>query len=185
MSRQTFNRRVTTLDGNGIGQNGPQHKTEATNASAEETENARFEQLGPFRNGALAIDLAAVAMTAGGVDAKAPAAMIAGRKGVICGIAWFSTAPITAGGASALTLQPAVGPGGAALAAQGTPVVVASGGLQQAVVDQIGGSVTKGLDKGYIPFNEGDNLGVLLSTSHTFAPVTGDIVVYLLIRWAT
>lgn len=179
-TRQTQNRRVTTTDNGG-------HKTEAGNVVAEETENARFEQLGPFRKANLAIDLAAVAMSVGGVDADAAGSMIASRAGAIAGIAYAFDAPVSAGGASAATIQAAVAPGGqpTALAAQGNAFLVASGGAQSAVLDESTGSIAKGLEKGMIPFKEGDLLGVLLSSSHTFAPTTADLDVYLLVRWAS
>jgi hypothetical protein len=182
MARQTNNRLVQNLDGGG-------KKTFATTAAAFETENARFDMIGPFRHANCAIDLAGVQMTLGGVDADAPAGIVAPRAGAIVGISYAFDAAITAGGATAAQLQASIAPGGVAgaVAVQGDKFAVASGasGLQSAVLDETKGSISKGLEKGAIPFNEGDFLGIQVSTSHTFAPVTDDVDAYLLVRYAT
>ena len=182
MARQTVNRLVQNLDGGG-------KKTFPTNAAAFETENARFEMIGPFRHADCAIDLVGVQMTLGGVDAAAPAGIVAPRAGAIVGISYAFNAAVSAGGATAAQLQASVAPGGVAgvVAVQGNKFAVASGasGLQSAVLDETTGSIAKGLEKGAIPFNEGDFLGIQISTSHTFAPTTADADAYLLVRYAT
>lgn len=182
MARSTTTRRIEQLD------SGSKKVESASGQPAVETENARFEVLGPFRHANLAIDLSAVAMTLGGVDSDAPQGIVAPRAGAIVGITYASDAAISAGGASAMTLQASVSPGGVAgtPANQGSAFVVASGGAQSASLDMVGGSIKKPtFDAGFVPFNEGDWLQVLLSTSHTFAPTTADVDVYLAVRWAS
>lgn len=177
MARQTFNRRVTTLDSG-------KQTTEATNSPAVESEAARFQQLGGLRRANVAASLAAVQLTPDGVDSDAPTGIVAGRAGEIVGIAYRVNAAISAGGASAAQLQASVAP-----AATGTPAAkgnlfnVASGGAQNASFDETQGDVTQGPSKGAISFNEGDILGVQLTTSGTFAPTTADLDAWLLIRW--
>ncbi len=172
MARQTFNRRVTTLDSG-------KQVTDPTNAPAVESENARFDQIGPLRKANLAINLAAVALTAGGVDADAPVNIVAGRAGEIVGIAYGFSAAIAAGGAPAAPLPATVnGP------AKGDLFSIASGGAQAAVLNETAGDVTSGPSKGAITFQEGDLLSVAITTNGTFAPTTDDVQAYLLVRWA-
>jgi hypothetical protein len=152
------------------------HRETANNAPAQETVNARVDMLGPFRHANEAIDLSAVACTAGGVDSDAPVSILAHSAGQIVGIAYKFSANITAGGATAATVQASIAPGGKTPAAAGDAVAVASGGSdpQLGVVDQ----------STPVAFAKGDGLGINLSTSHTFAPTTDDFDAYLIVRWA-
>jgi hypothetical protein len=170
MARKTNNKRVSTTDKGA-------HRVDNTNAPAVESENARYGQLGPFRHAATAASLTAVAMTVGATAAGSATSIVAGRNGAIVGITYASDAAITAGGASALAPQVAVGPAGAALAAQGTAYAIPSGGAQSGVLNQAGGASSAfGLDPGAVPFNEGDLLGVLL---------TANVDIWLTVRWGS
>lgn len=172
MARTTFNRRVTTLDSG-------KQISDPTNAPAVESENARYDQLGPFRRANVAASLAAVQLTAGGVDADAPVGILAGRAGEIVGVAYGFSAAVSAGGATAAQPQASVN-----AVAKGNLFSVASGGAQSGVLDETAGDVSSGPSKGAITFAEGDRLGCQLTTSGTFAPTTADLDVYLLVRWA-
>lgn len=184
-TRQTTIRRITTLDG------GSKKVESAAGQPAVETENARLDKIGPFRHANCAIDLAAVQMGFGGIsgaEADTPLGVVAPRAGAIVGITYAFDAAISAGGATAAQIQATVAPGGVAgaVAAKGDLFPVASGGAQSAVLDETKGSVTKPVfDKGFIPFSEGDYLGAQLTTSHTFAPTTADLDVFLLVRYAS
>lgn len=169
MSRSTKNVQVSEL------QNGT-HREIPFNEAAQETYNARVNQLGPFRKANLAIDLSAVALTRGGVDADAPTSVLAHSDGVVVAIAYKFGANISAGGATAAQLQATLAPGNANTAAKGDLIAVASGGsaAQAAVVDL----ATP------VAFKKGDALGVVISTSHTFAPTTDDVDVDLIVRYA-
>src|SRR5215831_10432041 len=104
------------------------HKEYAQNAPAQETVNARVDLVGPFRKANLTAGLSATALTAGGVDADAPISVLAHSNGQIIGVEYKFSANITAGGASAATVQPTVAPAGINPAAAGSSVAVASGG---------------------------------------------------------
>jgi hypothetical protein len=156
MARNTSNRRIQQQD-NGT------HFDENSNAQAVESALARFEQVGVYRKANVAAPSAAVPLTLGGVDADtAGQNFLAGRKGVIVGIAWdWSTVP-TAGTAS---LQAQV-----AGTASGDAISILA-------VKGVGDETTE------IPFNEGDLLGLAITTNGAFLPITGDVAAWLLIRW--
>lgn len=171
MSRSTKNRQVEELD------NGS-HRDQPFSAPANETANARVQTIGPFRHANTAIDLSAVAMTLGGVDADAPTQYLAHSSGKILALIYSFNALVSAGGATAASFQPTVAPAAVAAnsAVAGNAVNVASaasGNPQNGVFDQ-----TKD-----IPFAKGDSLGVAMSSSHTFAPTTDDAAVFLVVRF--
>lgn len=176
MARSNQNRRVTdkgTARADEFGNVGP----------AVESANARVDLLGPFRRANMVINMSAVQLTAGGVDADAPTSIQAHSPGKILGISYKFSANISAGGATAAQLQASVAPAATqTAAAQGDAVAVASGGTlaQAAVVDS-----TLSAQPTEIAFNKGDLLGIQLSTSGTLAPATtDDCDAYLIVRWA-
>lgn len=147
-----------------------------------ESANARVDMLGPFRRANLAINLSAVQLTAGGVDADAPTGVLAHSPGKIIGIAYKMSANVTAGGATAAQVQASVAPAATlTAAAQGDAAAIASGGslAQTGVID-----MTTSALPSEIAFSKGDVLGLQLSTSGTFAPTTADFDAYLIVRWA-
>lgn len=169
-SRNTSNRQIEQLD------TGAHRELVGNVGPAVETANARVDLLGPFRRANLAINLSAVQLTLGGVDADAPTSLQAHSSGKILSVSYKMSANITAGGATAAQLQASIAPAATqTVAAKGDVVAVASGGTlaQAALVDQAA----------EVPFAKGDLLGVQLSTSGTFAPITADLDVYLVVRW--
>lgn len=170
MARNTSNRLVEQLDSGA-------HRDTPNNGPAQESANARVDMLGPFRRANLAINLSAVQLTLGGVDADAPTSLQAHSSGKIIGLSYKFSANITAGGATAAQVQASIAPAATqTAAAAGDVAAVASGGsLAQAQnVDQTN----------EVSFNKGDLLGVQLSTSGTFAPAgSNDIDAYLIVRW--
>jgi hypothetical protein len=164
MSRVTTNRKIEDL-GNG------NKRAEAFNAPAFESEAARQDLSPLMRHVNLAIDLTAVALTAGGVDSDAPAYFIAARAGFIDSFTYDISAAISAGGASAFALQCTVNG-----TATGNILTVPSGG----------GSAVSGVQDQTTPvaFAEGDKLSLVVTTSHTFAPTTADLAAALFIRYA-
>jgi hypothetical protein len=173
MARKIGNETVMELGG------GHGHRGTRNGAPAQETANARVQVIGPFRHANTAIDLSASAMTLGGVDADAPTQMLAHSAGKVLGLIYQFNALVSAGGAAAAVIQPTVAPAGvvASAAVAGNVVNVASaasGNPQNGVPDQTN----------EISFSKGDGLGVVLSTSHTFAPTTDDLAVFLVVRWA-
>ena len=170
MARNTINRRVTLNDNNTM-------RSEKTGAPAVESENARVEQVGVWRKANVPISQSGVAMLfGGGVDSDEGTKFIAGRAGHVVGVVWQLTAAATH---TAGSIQPAVGPAGGTLAAQGASVAIDGGGTA-AVVDQNGAAP----DNLGVPFNEGDDLGVLLTTDAAWLPTTTDLQVWLMVRWA-
>jgi hypothetical protein len=169
-SRNTSNRMVEQLDPGS-------HRDLPNNSPAVESANARVDILGPFRRANLAINLSAVQLTLGGVDADAPTSLQAHSSGKILAVSYKFSANITAGGATAAQIQASVAPAATqTAAAAGDVTAVASGGtLAQAAVSD---------ESSEVSFNKGDLLGVQLSTSGTFAPTTADLDVYLVVRWA-
>lgn len=167
MARTTKNRLVENEDNN-------TKKTTATGAPAVETENARFQQLTPFRQANVAASQAGVALRVAGTDTDDSTKYIAARAGRLTGLAWALTAAATH---TAGSIQLAVGPAGGALAAVGTSMAIDGGGTS-AVVDQAGS------DGDGIPFNEGDAIGVLVTTDGAFTPITTDLMVWPVVRWA-
>lgn len=173
MARSTRNRQVTENDKG-------YHKSQSIGAPAQETANARVHMIGPFRKANLTTGMSAVAMTVGGVDSDAATSQLAHSAGEILGMAYQFNANITAGGASAVVVQPTVAPLGvdANVAVAGNSVAIPSGGSTppKGVVDQ-----TSPVAK----FNKGDALGVqIVSTNGSLAPTTDDFNVWLLVRWA-
>lgn len=155
------------------------HRGARDGAPAQETANARVVVIGPFRKANLAAGLSAVAMTLGGVDADAPTSIQAHSAGKILGIQYGVNALITAGGASAIVVQPTVAPAGvdANVAVQGNSVAIASaasGNPQRGIPDQTN----------EIKFSKGDALGMqIVSTNGSFAPTTDDFACFLIVRY--
>lgn len=138
-------------------------KEEDFNAPAVETQNARLEQYGPFRQDNVAASQSAVAMALGAVDAAAPTSMIAARAGRIVGIAAASNADITAG---SMTLAPTIG--GTAQA----QTCVLSDLVQSRVSDFTN-----------IAFVKGAALGIKFTTSADLAPTTAELSAWLVVEW--
>jgi hypothetical protein len=156
MARVTKNRLVEDL-GNGS------KRASKFNGPATESENARFYQGESFRQDSVASGQSAVALTLGGIDTHAPTSFVAGRAGVIAGVAWsLSTASTHTAGSVQVTV------GGTAKG----DVVKIDGGGTAAVVDQ---SVD-------VAFNEGDLIGVAVTTDGSWTP-TPHLNVWPLIRW--
>ena len=165
--RSTKNRQIEELD-NGA------HRDRPFNAPANETANARVELIGPLRHANLAIDLSAVALTAGGVDADAPTTVMAHSSGKILGFSYkFSGSRL--GGRR--DRGPAAGgrrPGGRDPVVQGDVKAIASGASAAPVGV---------FDRAEVTFAKGDAVGMVVTTSHTFAATTDDLDCYLIVRW--
>lgn len=177
MARNTRNETITENDRGG-------HTATSTGAPANETANARVHTIGPFRKANPTAGLSATAMTLGAVDSDAPTQMLMHSAGRIIGMIAQSNANITAGGASAVILQPQVAPAGLSPANQGTAVNLASGGTnpQMSVTDQPVTASSSGPVNG-VPFAKGDGLGCTIATNGAFAPTTADISVWLIVKY--
>jgi len=134
--------------------------------------------IGPFRKANLGASQAATAMAAGGaVDTDAPTQIRMHSSGHILALVYDFDALVTAGGASAATIQPTIAPAGVlanvANATTGNVVVAsaASGNPQGGPVDLI---ETK--------YAKGDALGVTLASAAGFTPTTVDLAVWLVVR---
>lgn len=134
-----------------------------------ETENARLDQVGPFRQDNPAASQANTLQTFGAVDAVAPTGFPAGRAGTIVGIVARSNADLTAGIA---TFRPALD----GVVAGGATTEFAA--LSDLVQTQVGTFATP------VAFTAGQLLGVMLSTNAGYLPVTADMSSYLLVKWA-
>lgn len=171
MARSTANRLIEQLD------TGAHRESSSNVGPAVESANARVDILGPFRRANLAINISAQPLTLGGVDADAPTTVQAHSSGKILAVNYKLGVNITAGGATAVQLQPTVAPAATqTLALAGDVVAIASGGTlaQAAVVDE----------SAEVAFNKGDLLGVQINSSGTLAPAgSNDIDVYLVVRW--
>ena len=165
--RSTKNRQIEELD-NGA------HRDRPFNAPANETANARVELIGPLRHANLAIDLSAVALTAGGVDSDAPTTVMAHSSGNILGFSYKLSGTVTAGGATAAQLQAVVAPAGASPVVKGDVLAIPSGGASAPVGV---------FDSAEVAFKKGDAIGMVVTTSHTFAATTDDLDCYLIVRW--
>lgn len=154
--RALMNRLIEYLD------NG-KFRVSTTNAPAVESENARFDQQGPFRRVNVAASLTASALTRGGVDSDAPTSVVEGRAGRVHGIAYNLSAAVTAG---ALTAKVTV---------NGTETGAAMNlaAAQRGVLDLAAS----------VPFAEGDRLGLSLTSNGSLAPTTAELDADLLIRW--
>lgn len=139
------------------------------NGPIEETENARFEQMGPYRTDNIAASATNTVMTLGAVDAVAPVSFPAGRAGTIVGIAARSNADLSAGTA---TFRPSINGTVAGVAATESAI------LSDTVQTKVGTFTTP------VAFVAGDLLGIMLTTDAGYLPVTADNSAYLLIRWA-
>lgn len=129
-----------------------------------ESENARAEQVGPWRQDNVADSQSGVAITLGATDASAPTEMVAMRSGKIIAIAARSNADLVAG---AVSFQATVGG-----TASGT--AAALGDTIQQVVQELATPTT---------FAKGDRLGVKITTDGNVDPNTIDVSVWLLIKW--
>ncbi len=174
MARKTGNVTVEEL-----AKGGP-HRGTRTGAPAQETANARVIPIGPFRRANLTAGMSATAMTLGGVDSDAPVSLQAHSAGHIIGVQYQVNALVTAGGASAIVVQPTIAPNGvdANVAVAGNSVSIASAGSgapQKAVVDQTAET----------PFAKGDALGMqVVSTNGGLVPATtDDLACWLLVRF--
>lgn len=177
MARNTQNVLVTQNDRGG-------HRQAPGNAPAVETANARVHTIGPFRKANPTAGLAATAMTLGGVDTDAPTQQLMHSSGRVLAVIAQSNANITAGGASAVILQPQVAPSGLNAANQGTAVNLASGGSnpQMGVTDQPNTTVN-GVSQPGFAFAKGDGLLCTIATNGAFAPTTADISVWLVVQY--
>ncbi len=159
MARKTKNRMVETGDA------GFQRET-TTNGQAIESENARLREIGGFRQDNVAASQTGVALTYQGVDATAPVGKVMARAGKIVGLAWQLSAAITAGVA---TIRATIN--GTAV---GDTVSIKSASTTSAVVDQAA----------EVAFNEGDILGVKVTTDGSASPTTSELNVDLTVRLA-
>lgn len=101
MARSLKNRRVS-LTGSSV----PVNREEIAQTDiAVESENARLDTLGPFRQDNVPISQAGVALTYAATDAAAPTSKVVPRGGTFVGLTWSLTAAITAGVA---TIQPTI-----------------------------------------------------------------------------
>jgi hypothetical protein len=144
---------------------GPVARETATSAPAVETEAARLEQVGPYRQDNSAAAQTDVALSLGATDAAAPTELVAGRAGTIIGVVARSNADLTAGTATFRASKNGTGVGGSGC--------VLSDTVQQKISESAA-----------VEFAAGDLLGVLITTNGAFAPVTADVQAYLLVRWA-
>lgn len=169
-SRNSSNRRAQTQD-NGT------HFEEPFNAQAVETANARIDLVGPLRQSNVTASQVGVALNTGIAGADGQPGVVAHSPGSIVAITYSFNAAVTAGGATAAQVQATVAPAATLTpAVKGDVVSIAS----QASPRQA--SVVAETTE--IPFNKGDVLGANLTTSAGFLPVTVDLDVFLLIRWA-
>jgi hypothetical protein len=135
-----------------------------TNEPAPECENARLDQLGPWRQANVAAGQAAVALKLVGIDSDADTPIVAARAGTIVGIAWDFTAAPTAGAASLQATNAGTAGGD----------VVSVVGAQTGVVDLAAPQA----------FARGDKLGLKVTTNGGFLPITTDLMAWLVVKWA-
>jgi len=149
------NRRINDLGGG-------KARTERVNEPALETQNARLEQVGPFRVDALAASQAGVAEKLAATDANAPTGWRAGRGGHVIGIVWDLSTAVTAGTATVQATLNGTGTGDTANLASATS------GVQYLSTP--------------MAFAAGDAVGVKHTTNGAFTP-TPNVRVWLLVRW--
>lgn len=155
--RTLMNRLITPLD------NGKFRVESGNVGPACESENARLDQIGPFRRVNIAASLTASALTRAAVDADAPTSVVMGRAGRVRGIAYNLNAPITAGTLTAKVMINGTETGAALNLAA----------AQRGVLDL---PVTVG-------FNEGDRVGLSLTSNGALAPTTAELDADLILRW--
>jgi hypothetical protein len=144
----------------------------AMDAQSVESINARYEQLGPFRQDNPPATQALTAQTLAATDAVAPTSQIAPRSGTIVGICASSNAALTAGTATFRASKNAVVQGTGAAADS----VILALGVQKKVTELVSTS--------FISFVAGDLLGIQLTTSAAYLPITADHQSYLMVRWS-
>jgi hypothetical protein len=150
-----------------------------TNAPAEESEHARFEQLGPWRQVNVAASQTTTKATLCGVDADAPTRMIMTRAGTLKGLLVDLVGTITAGGTTAaMTITVLKNGTATALAATLGSTAGAGPSNQTDLVDDASDSTA------VIAFAKGDKIEVQVASTGTLAPTTTDLSAYVLIRWA-
>lgn len=133
------------------------------NAPAQETQNARYEQIGPFCKDNPTQSQAATAMLLCNVATQD--SFVAGRAGTIVGLIVRSNADLSAGTATAKALK-----GGSAISG-GTAV------LSDTVQQKITNLTTP------VSFSAGDLLAMTIETDGSYAPATADMVGWILVRW--
>src|SRR6478609_1093360 len=121
MPRVTSNKLIESLDNNA-------KRVSDTNGPAVESEAARFQTIGSFRQDNVAASQAGVALRYQAVDANAFTGVVAPRAGKIIGLVWQLSAAITAGVA---TVSATVGG-----TISGTAASLVSTATTSAVVDQ-------------------------------------------------
>ena len=134
-------------------------------APVNETDNARTEQVGPFRQDTAAASQSNVALTLAAVDANAPTGWRAGRAGNIVGIVWDLSAAPTAGTG---TLTPVVA------GTVQTAAAVSIAGAQNGETDLPGGPVA---------FAAGVAVGLDINTNSAWSPATSHLRAWLLVKW--
>lgn len=159
--------------------NGLVRETNST-APAFESEHARLEMLGPWRQANVAASQTTTLATLGGVDADAPSQMIMPRAGTLKGVLCDLKGTITAGGATnAMTVS--VMQNGTAVARLNVLFGSGSGASPNTQVDLIDDANDT---TAVVAFAKGDKLTIQVASSGTLAPTTLDLVVWPLIRWA-
>lgn len=143
--------------------NGETRET-AFNAPAVETENARIDDLGPFRQDDVAASQSDADLTLGAVDANAPVGTVAPRSGKIVGITGRVNAAITG---ETLTMNPTVD------GSVGTEGVVLDANNQSRV----------GKLAAEVPFAAGALLGIAITTTAGYTPTTLELAASLQVRW--
>ena len=166
--RSTKNRQIEELD-NGA------HRDRPFNAPANETANARVELIGPLRHANLAIDLAAVALTAGGVDSDAPTTVMAHSSGKILGFSYkLSGSRHRRAARPPRSSRPSSPPRARTRSSRATSWRSPAAACAAPVGV---------FDSAEVTFAKGDAVGMVVTTSHTFAATTDDLDCYLIVRW--
>lgn len=148
---------------------GPQARVTPFDGPATETYNARFEQVGVFRDDSVGANQSAQASTLNATDANAPTAFVPGRAGIILGVV---------GKLVSTTTQGAIASGSATYSATVGGVAVGDACALAAATPQ----VIK-LFATPVSFNAGDLLGITLATS-SLSPTNSLGNAWLLIKWA-
>ncbi len=142
------------------------HREDSFNAPAFETEWARVNLVGCFRQDNVAVGQAATAAAYQAVDANAP-----------------TTAPMPhAGKVVGIMIQALANPSAGSITAQASKGGVAIG-QTVAVSHDVQVAKTIFTDLQEVAFAAGDQLGVLISSSGDLGEATTEVDVWLLIRW--
>lgn len=149
---------------------GQSERERAFDGPATETQNARLEQVGCFRQDDVTKNQTATALPYQAVDANAPTSFVAGRKGKIIGIVANVTADLSTNILSAGSATFTATIGGVAVG-------------DALVLDSTHHARTNAFDAP-VDFDETDLLGLALATSSNMEPDDdSNFHGWLLIRW--